>query len=262
MSCTTSRGVKCSPASSLFSSLKRRMSSSKTVPMPWLSRPSSRTEPSPFVTGLGLRLTELSRNFSIRKPSASASTKVGIWLRNLNFSRTSWTFGEKPSRYASKSARSCCCPPSGGKIAEPEGRGVVEGLAGGLAQRPVLVRYAGGVQLRLHAAHRVLRRFQDCIKAANDGHGQNDVAVLAPHVDIAKHVVRYPPYEAADVQGVHWLPPAKEVRPSVCRRNAAGHPRPTRAASTGALAADRRLMQTFPGCSGGRHPSRAGVGLR
>ena len=39
MSCTTSRGVKCSPASSLFSSLKRRMSSSNMVPMEWLSSP-------------------------------------------------------------------------------------------------------------------------------------------------------------------------------------------------------------------------------
>src|SRR5215217_5182016 len=33
---TTSRGVKCSPASSLFSSLKRRISSSKIVPIMWL----------------------------------------------------------------------------------------------------------------------------------------------------------------------------------------------------------------------------------
>ena len=33
MSFTTSRGVKCSPASSLFSSLKRRISSSKIVPI-------------------------------------------------------------------------------------------------------------------------------------------------------------------------------------------------------------------------------------
>ena len=61
--------------------------------------------------GLGLRLIELSRNFSNRKPSTSASTSVGIWLRNLNLSRTSWTLGEKPSRYASKLARSLCCWP-------------------------------------------------------------------------------------------------------------------------------------------------------
>jgi hypothetical protein len=43
ISLTTSRGVKCSPASSLFSSLKRRISSSKMVPMAWLSRPGRRT---------------------------------------------------------------------------------------------------------------------------------------------------------------------------------------------------------------------------
>ena len=80
MRCTTSRGVKCSPASSLFSSLKRRMSSSKIVPMAWLSRPSRRTEPSKPKTGFGLRLMELSKNFSTRKPKTSASTSVGIWL--------------------------------------------------------------------------------------------------------------------------------------------------------------------------------------
>ena len=106
---TTSRGVKCSPASSLLSSLKRRMSSSKTVPMPWLSRPSKRTEPSPFSTGRGLRLTELSKNFSIRLPRISASISVGIWLRNLNLSRISWTLGEKPSRYTSKLSRKRVC---------------------------------------------------------------------------------------------------------------------------------------------------------
>ena len=39
MSRTASRGVQCSPASSLFSSLKRRTSSSKIVPIAWLSRP-------------------------------------------------------------------------------------------------------------------------------------------------------------------------------------------------------------------------------
>ena len=51
MSLTASRGVKCSPASSLFSSLKRRISSSKIVPMPWLSSPGCRTVPSVSITG-------------------------------------------------------------------------------------------------------------------------------------------------------------------------------------------------------------------
>ena len=57
---------------SLFSSLKRRTSSSKTVPIPWLSRPGGLTEPSPFSTGFGLRLMSGERNYSIRVPSASA----------------------------------------------------------------------------------------------------------------------------------------------------------------------------------------------
>ena len=56
-------------------------------------------------------MIDLLRNLSNRKPSALVSTSLGIWLRNSNFSRTSWMLGEKPSRYASKSARSCCCFP-------------------------------------------------------------------------------------------------------------------------------------------------------
>ena len=106
ISSTASRGVKCSPASSLFSSLKRRMSSSKIEPMPWLSRPGCLTEPSPFITGSGPRLMSGEVSFSISVPRASAFDSFGIWLRNSKLSRMSWTFPEKPSRYASKSARS------------------------------------------------------------------------------------------------------------------------------------------------------------
>ena len=101
--------------------------------------------------------------------------------------------GEKPSRYASKSARNCCCRRAGCKVAEPEGRRVVEGLAGGLAQGGILIRNACVVQLGLHAETRVLGRFQNCVEAADDRHGQDDVAVLAPDVDIAQNVVRDAP---------------------------------------------------------------------
>src|SRR5262245_37471284 len=54
ISLTASRGVQCSPASSLFSSLKRRTSSSKIVPIAWLSRARCFCDPSLFRTGLGL----------------------------------------------------------------------------------------------------------------------------------------------------------------------------------------------------------------
>ena len=94
-------------------------------------------------------------------------------------------------------------PPAGSEVSEPEGGRVVEGLAGGLAQRRILVGDAGLVQPGLHAEHRVLRRLQHRIQPADDRHGQDDVAVLAPHVDVAQHVVRDAPDEAADVQGAH-----------------------------------------------------------
>ena len=201
MSCTTSLGVKCSPASSLFSSLKRRMSSSKTVPMPWLSRSSRRTVPSPFRMGLGLRLIELSRNFSSRKPSASASTRVGIWLRNLKLLQDLLDVGREAVEVRLEVGPQLLLPPPGCKVAQPEGRRIVEGFAGRLAQCPVLVRNAGVIQRGLHAEYRVLRRFQNRVKPANDSHGQDDVAVLTPDVNVAQHVVRDTPDEAADVQG-------------------------------------------------------------
>ena len=75
---TASRGVQCSPASPLFSSLKRRTSSSKIVPMPWLSRPGCFTEPSVWRTGSGLRLMSGEVSFSISVPRASARDSRGI----------------------------------------------------------------------------------------------------------------------------------------------------------------------------------------
>ena len=76
--------------------------------MPWLSRPGCRTEPSAFFTGAGLRLMSGDVSFSTSVPRASALESRWIWLRNSKFSRMSCTLGEKPSRYASKSALSCC----------------------------------------------------------------------------------------------------------------------------------------------------------
>ena len=109
MSSTASLGVQCSPASSLFSSLKRRTRSSKIVPMAWLSSAGSRTELSGFRTGSGLRLIWGERNRFTMRPSMSPLDSLLTWLRNSNFSRMSCTLGEKPSKYRLKSSRSCCC---------------------------------------------------------------------------------------------------------------------------------------------------------
>jgi hypothetical protein len=65
-------------------------------------------DPSAFVTGFGPKLMSGDRNFSMSVPSASALESRGIWLRNSKLLRISWTFGENPSKYASKSAVSAC----------------------------------------------------------------------------------------------------------------------------------------------------------
>ena len=93
-------------------------------------------------------------------------------------------------------------PGSGPQVAEAEGRRIVEGLAGRLTERRMLVGDTGLVQLGLHPENRVLRRLQDGIQAPNDGHGQDDVAVLAAHIHVAQHVVSDTPDKAADVQAV------------------------------------------------------------
>ena len=60
-------------------------------------------------------------------------------------------------------------------------------------------------------------RFQDGVEAADDGHGQDDVAVFAAHVDVAQHVVGDAPDEVADVESAHGLLPAIGMRRGLTR---------------------------------------------
>ena len=69
----------------------------------------------------------------------------------------------------------------------------------------ILVGDADGVQPLLRGTYVIFSRFQNCVESADYRHGQYDVAVLAPDVDIAQHVVRDAPYETADVEGGHRL---------------------------------------------------------
>ena len=83
------------------------------------------------------------------------------------------------------------------KVAEREPRGVVEGLSGRLPERGVLVRDPGGVERGLHVEHGLLGGLEDRVEAAEHGHGEDHVAVLAADVDVAEDVVR----DAPDVVG-------------------------------------------------------------
>ena len=106
---TISLGVKCLPASvTLVSSLNIRITSSKRVPIVWLSSASILTEPSSFNTGLLLRLIRGSTNFSINNPNLSCSESLSISFLIWNLLMITCTFSENPSKYSIKSFFSCC----------------------------------------------------------------------------------------------------------------------------------------------------------
>ena len=70
------------------------------------------------------------------------------------------------------------------------------GLTGGLTQGPVLVRHSNFVQLSLNAERRFLCLLENGVKATDGCRRQDDIAVLAAHVEIAQQVVHYAPNES------------------------------------------------------------------
>src|SRR6185437_162443 len=78
--------------------------------------------------------------------------------------------------------------------------------AGRVAQGAVLVRDVLVVERLLLREDLGLRRLEHGVEAAQDGHRQDDVAVLAAHVEVAEHVIGDAPDEADDgavLAGVH-----------------------------------------------------------
>ena len=70
---------------------------------------------------------------------------------------------------------------------------VVERLPRRLAQGGVLLDHAGVVEGGLHVEDGLLAALQHRVEAAQHGHGQDHVAVLAAHVEVAEHIVGDPP---------------------------------------------------------------------
>jgi len=84
------------------------------------------------------------------------------------------------------------------QVRELEGRGVVKILAGGLAQCLVLIDDLRGIQPGLHLQDGRLGRLQHRVEAAQDGHRQDHVAILAANIKVAQDVVGDPPDEVGD----------------------------------------------------------------
>ena len=85
-----------------------------------------------------------------------------------------------------------------GQIAQTEGRSVAKSLTGGVAQCAPLVCDARVVQHFLHTQHLLLGALQHGVQAADDRHGQNDIAVLAAHIHIPKAIIGDAPDEVGN----------------------------------------------------------------
>jgi len=68
-----------------------------------------------------------------------------------------------------------------------------------------LVDDARLVERRLHVEHGPLGRLEHDVETAQDGHGENHVAVLAADVEVAEHVVRDAPEEVGDPVELRWF---------------------------------------------------------
>ena len=199
MSLTASRGVQCSPASSLFSSLKRRTSSSKIVPIAWLSRPGCLTDAVAVqhrvraevdrrveelldqrAERVGLReardlvaeLEVVEDLLHVRREAVEVGLEVGLEL----------LLARAGPEVAQRELARCCRTPG---------------------RRPARSAWSWLVMPalssdRLHVEHGLLGRLEHGVEAAQDGHRQDDVAVLAADVEVAQDVVGDAPDEVRD----------------------------------------------------------------
>ena len=78
---------------------------------------------------------------------------------------------------------------AGAQVAQGELRGVVEGLSRRLPQGRLLLDDAGLIEHGLHLEHVLLAVLQYRVQPAQDGHREDDVAVLAADVQVAEDVI-------------------------------------------------------------------------
>ena len=103
--------------------------------------------------------------------------------------------GEEPVEVRLEVSGELLAVGAGSQVAQGEAGGVVERLPSRLAQGGVLLDHGGGVEGGLHVQDRLLAALQHRVEAAQHGHGQDHVAVLPAHIEVAQDVVG----EAPDV---------------------------------------------------------------
>jgi hypothetical protein len=135
-------------------------------------------------------LTSGERNFSISVPSALVA-ELEVVEDLLHVRREAVEVGlEVDAQLLLAGPRA--------QVTQGEAGGVVEGLAGCLAQRLVLVDDVRLVERGPHLKDGRLGRLEDGVEATQHSHRQDHVAVLAAHVKVAQDIVGDAPDEVGD----------------------------------------------------------------
>ena len=128
-------------------------------------------------------------SFSIRVPRASALRQARDLVAELEVFEDVLHVGREPVEVCLEVRGELLAVGAGAQVAEGEPGDVVERLPRRLTQGGVLLDHAGVVEGGLHVEDRLLAALQHRVEAAQHGHGQDHVAVLAAHVEVAQDVV-------------------------------------------------------------------------
>ena len=139
MSFTASRGVQCSPASSLFSSLKRRTSSSKIVPMRVVVEAGMLHRAVAVQHRVGAQVDRRVEELLDQRAERVGLREARDLVAELEVLEDLLHVRREAVEVGLEVGLELLLAGAGAQVAQRELRGVVEGLAGRLPQRRVLV---------------------------------------------------------------------------------------------------------------------------
>ena len=151
---TASRGVQCSPASSLFSSLKRRTSSSKIVPMPVIVEAGMTHAAVGVLHRVGAQVDVGRGELLDQRAERIGLGEARDLVAELEAVEDVLHIGREAVEPGAEIGLELLSAGAGAQVAQGERGGIVEGLPRRLAQRRLLLDHAGLVERGLHVEDR------------------------------------------------------------------------------------------------------------
>jgi hypothetical protein len=198
MSFTASRGVQCSPASSLFSSVEaahqlfEHRSHAVVVEAGVFHR--AVAVPDRMGAQVDVGRQELFDQAAERVGLREARDLVA----ELEVVENLLDVGREAVQVGLEIGLEVLLAGAGLEVPQSEPGGVVEGLAGRLTHSRILVDDPRRVEGSLHVEDGLLGRFEHRVQPPQHRHREDHVAVLAAHVEVPQHVVGDPPDEIRD----------------------------------------------------------------